>query len=332
MANAFPAAYLEAEIGGQVQQFALAPDRGLRIGRSEKNDVVLNDDLTSRGHAMIQQSGDGLYYVTDLGSSNGTFVNGNRISAPAMLRSADRVGIGHHEFIFHQPMLVDYPAPARSDGMESTNILFSQSLMTVLVADVRGFTGLSQRVDADTLSKLTGFLFRQTGKALQARGAWAQKYIGDAVMAVWLHQRREPELCDLIAVFEGIEQLARITGALQAHFGLAAPVRFGAGINTGWAALGNVGSIASSDYTALGETVNRAFRLESCTKGISRDLAIGQGTYDILKRAAPMDKYFAPVTVRLKGYEDETTVYAADFACLPALLGALREAPTLPHE
>ena len=322
--SVLPVAYLEAEIGGQVLQFSLATDHVLHIGRSDRSDLVLNDDLASRSHAMLQQSGDGLVYIADLGSSNGTFVNSVRISTPIILHPGDRIGVGHHEFIFHQNMPLDYPGTEQPDGLPSTNILVVQSLITVLVADIRDFTGLSQRMDTAKLSKLAGTLFRETGKALQAHGAWTQKEIGDAVMAVWLHNRREPEPSDLIAVLEGLARLASIAASLQARFDLAAPVRFGAGINTGWASVGNIGSIASSDYTALGETVNRAFRLESSTKEICRDLVIGQGTLDYLSRVAPMEAHFTAVTVQLKGYSESTTAYTADFASLPVLLESLR--------
>jgi adenylate cyclase len=323
MSKAFPEAYLEAEIDGQLQHFALHPGCIVRIGRNKSFEVVLNDDLASRNHAMLQQAGDGYFYITDLGSSNGTFVNGTRICVPAILRDGDHLRVGNHEFAFHQPASAAADRE-KSETMPSTNILFSQCLITVLVADIRDFTGLSQQIDARTLSMLTGTLFHETGKALQTRGAATQKYIGDAVMAVWVHQQPDQELGDILSIFEGLQELTGIAAGLQARFNLSAPVSFGAGLNTGWASLGNVGSIASADYTALGETVNRAFRLESSTREIARDIAIGRGAYVQLARAADMDSYFTPATVHLKGYHEPETVYAADFSCLPSLLDALR--------
>jgi adenylate cyclase len=327
MTNASSTAYLEGAIGGEVMQFSLAIDHALHIGRSDKNEVVLDDDFTSRSHAMVQHSGEGLFYITDLGSRNGTLVNGARISTPVILRPGDRIVVGVHEFVFRQNTVIDYPA-AQSDELKSTNVLFARSLITVLVADIRDFTGLSQRIDAAKLSAMAGCFFRETGKVLHVKGAWAQKYIGDAVMAVWRHQRREPELCDIIAVLEGLSGLAETASGLQLQFDLAEPVRFGAAIHTGWASVGNAGSIVSSDYTALGETVNRTFRLESSTRTIGHDIAAGQNTYDFLDRFAPMDAFFTPITVGLKGYDAPTTVYAADLVSLPKLLSVLRPSLT----
>jgi len=315
-------AFLEAKISGEIRRFPLENERAFRIGRSDKNDIVLSDDLASRSHAMLQQSGDGTVYLTDLGSSNGTFVNGVRVSAPVILRPRDQVRIGNHEFVFHQELGTE-PQSEELDELQSTNIFLAQSLITVFVADIRDFTGWGRRVDAETLSRMTGKLFREAGRVLHARGAWAQKYIGDAIMAVWLHKRREPDLEEFIAVFEALARLTELVDGLQAHFDLDAPVRFGVGINSGWASVGNVGSIAASDYTALGDVVNRAFRLESATKEIPCDLAMGQGAYDFLRHFMDPSAVFEPRTVRLKGYDEPATAFVAKLPSLPEVLRIL---------
>ena len=326
MSSFLPAAHLEAEIDGQVRRFSLAGENIFRIGRSDKNNVILADDLASRNHAMLQRSEEGRFYITDLGSSNGTFVNGARICAPVILQPGDRIGIGNHEFSFHQEVLGQPPPIEEPDELQSTNILFAQSLITVLVADIRDFTGLARSLDASKLSMLTGAFFREAGKALHQRGAWAQKYIGDAVMAVWLHKKRAPEVRELAGVFESLSRLAAIAAGLQDRFELNTPIRIGAGINTGWASVGNVGSIASSDYTALGDVVNKAFRLESATKEIVCDLAVGQGTFDFLSGAIDAAPFFHARTVRLKGYEEPATAYSSQLSSLPGVLEALLRA------
>jgi len=321
------AAYLEAEVDGEILRFPLAGEHIFQIGRSDKNHVVLADDLASRHHAMLQRSEGGRFYITDLGSSNGTFVNGARISAPVILRPGDRIGIGNHELRFHQEADPQPPPVAEPDELKSTNLLFRESLITVLVADIRDFTRLAQRMDTSKLSMLTGTFFREAGKALQERGAWAQKYIGDAVMAVWLHKKRAPELREMIAVFDSLLQVATIAAGLQPQFDLNAPICIGAGINTGWASVGNVGSIASSDYTALGDVVNKAFRLESATKEIPCDVALGQGTYDFIAGSIDSLPLFQYCTVRLKGYDEPAVAYGARLSSLPAVLEALQRTP-----
>jgi adenylate cyclase len=317
-------AYLRADIGGQAMRYSLATDRIIHIGRSETNDIVLRGDSASRRHAMLQYSeSEASFYIVDLGSRNGTFVNDARIAKPEVLRSGDRIRVGNTEFTYHQTNELENSTVRRREKSDSTNVVFEQSLITVLVADIRGFTTLSQRLDATILSEVTGTLFRETGKVLHALGAWEQKYIGDAVMAVWLHQKSEPELRDLIAVFQGLSKIAEIAAGLQPRFSLDAPVRFGAAINTGPAAVGNAGSIAFSDYTAVGETVNRAFRLESSTKEVSRDLLIGRRTHEFLNEITPLDAYFTPYMIKLKSYDEPVKAYGTDLPSLPGLIASL---------
>jgi adenylate cyclase len=319
-----PAAYLEVEIDGRVCQFPLAGDRILRIGRSDKNNVVLSEDPVSRNHAMLQCSDQGLFYITDCGSRNGTFVNGARAVAPVILCAGDQIRIGSHEFTFHQELAAEHPSEEEPEKQPSTNAVFALALITVLVIDIRDFTALAQRVEASKLSQVTGTLFREAGQALQVRGAWAQKYIGDAVMAVWLHKNPAPEPRELAAVFDGLSCLARVASGLQRQFELDAPIRIGAGINSGWASVGNVGSIASSDYTALGDVVNMAFRLESATKEMACDLALGQTAYEFLASFMDARHLFQKRVIKVKGYEEPATVFSAGLSSLPALLEGLQ--------
>ena len=187
-----------------------------------------------------------------------------------------------------------------------------------MVADIRGFTALAQRLNPETLPKITGALFREAGNVLRNRGAWGQKYIGDAVMAVWLHaDSAEREIVDIMAA---LASLADIAAGLQSQFRLEQPIRIGVGLSSGVASLGNQGSAAAPDFTALGDTVNRAFRLESATKDVGWDVALGQDTYGLIGSLASVRDIFQPRMLQLKGYAEPVTAWGARFdALLPAL-------------
>jgi adenylate cyclase len=316
------AAYLRGAWQGHEQRLALA--QVCRIGRSEGNEVVLVNDSISRNHAMLYEAEPGVYYINDMGSSNGTFVNGARVAAPVQLRHGDAISIGPAEFHFEQEHAVA-PNPARAFG--STSIVITEKTITVLVADIRDFTGMTQRVDPATLPLITGTLFRESGQALQERGAWAQKYIGDAVMAVWAHSG-PPGTAEVLNVLEAACQVAEIAAGLQSRLGLKEPIRLGAGINTGLAVLGNVGSVAAADHTALGETVNRAFRLESMTRQIESDVVLGESTYRKISAAPALAALFQSHPMNLKGYATPVTAYAARFSELAPGLAAFQSAAT----
>lgn len=308
MSHTSPIPYLLTTINGESAKFPIPADSALRIGRSESVEVVLDNESVSRRHALLQRTDKNLCYITDLGSRNGTYVNQKRVTSPVILRPDDRITIGNFTLIFCQESADS--VRDSSGRFPTTTLLFAPKLITVMVADIRDFTGLTRHVEPDMLSTITGTLFRKAGKALQERGTWAQKYIGDAVMAVWLHGEVAPRKAELHAIFDALLQLTAIADSLQSTLGLDAPIRLGVGINTGLAMVGNAGSIAVSDYTALGEVVNHAFRLESATRDLGCDLALGQGTYDFL--APSIDPgVFRVCTTMLKGYEESTTVYTA---------------------
>jgi adenylate cyclase len=321
------ATYLEVEIDGRMRQLPLVGDGIFRIGRADTNDVPLNNDLVSRNHAMVQGSGFGLFYITDCGSRNGTFVNDGRATSPVILRPGDRIQIGTYEFTFHQDVVVKPPPATAAEKQQSTSVMFAWSPITVLVVDIRDFTGLTQRLEAPKLLQVTGTLFRLAGRLLQDRGAWAQKYIGDAVMAVWRHKKQGADARELAAILDGLDRMFGIANDLQRQFGLNEPIRIGAGINSGGALIGNMGSLAFSDYTAWGDVVNKAFRLESATKELGCDLVLGQETYQLLASSIESARFFQRRVVKLKGYDEPATVFSGHFSVLPGVIEDLGRDP-----
>ncbi len=288
-----------------------------RVGRSEDNDIVLDDHLTLRNHALVY-SGDGRdYYINDLGSSNGTTVNQVRVAIPTLLHNGDKIQIGNSELIFGQPVLRQQRTV---HTLGATSVHISQKLVTVLVMNIRGFTTLARRINARTLSDLTGALVRESGSVLHRHGSAAQKHIGDAVMAIWDHGGAA-KAADVFGIFTAVSGIAEIARGLQPRFGLDTEVRLGAGVNTGQASVGNLGSVAASDYTALGDTVNLAFRLESASKEAGLDLLLGRETQQLAALHAPaLATILEPRLVVLKGYDSRVNAYGTSFRALRASL------------
>jgi adenylate cyclase len=106
-------------------------------------------------------------------------------------------------------------------------------------------------------------------------------------------------------------ELAAISANLAAEFPLPWPIQIGAGLNTGMAALGNAGGGELDDFTAMGDTVNAAFRIESSTKEMGVDLALGPATFDALRSRYQPEQYFQQSLVSLKGYSAPMEVWGA---------------------
>ena len=151
-------AFFEAEVNGRKLEVRLA--EVCRLGRDDANDLVLDLASVSRNHALVYSLEAGIYYINDLNSFNGTFVNGSRVSAPTLLKDGDAITLGTCEVRFRQQQ-APRPAPAPAKNLNPTSVLLAPKLITVLVADIRGFTVLAQRLDPETLPKITGTLFRE---------------------------------------------------------------------------------------------------------------------------------------------------------------------------
>ena len=87
----------------------------LFIGREQNNDIIINDPEVSRRHAQLFSKG-GSYTIEDLGSTNGTCVNGQRITGPTVLRGGETINFGEHIILVFEGLTVDLEATVVSSG------------------------------------------------------------------------------------------------------------------------------------------------------------------------------------------------------------------------
>jgi adenylate cyclase len=166
-------------------------------------------------------------------------------------------------------------------------------------------------------------LFHQTGELLKRKGSWAQKYIGDAVMAFWVHGDQKGTPKEIRLLFESLAEIRKIIDRLNAETTLPRPLAFGAGVNSGMAVTGNMGSAAVSDHTAMGDAVNKAFRLESASKEVGREIVIGPSTFALIDVPVDVAEAFSTHSVLLKGYDEPEEVRALGLEDLERLVAAL---------
>lgn len=311
-----PYVVLNTESGNR--QLSLAGNNCWTVGRSDDNNLVLPDRWISRNHAMIQVMETGEFYLIDLGSRNGSFVNGRRVSVPVTLRDGDHLTFGQTELQFYCPgnTTAALVHPHGGTELTATATLHLRRLISVMVVDIRDFTVMTRQIDEKVLSESIGTWFRCAGEIIGRYGSWVDKYIGDAVMAVWIHGAEAVDPQEMRNIMQAIDALAKMTSQLHKQFPLPFPLRIGAGLNTGYAMVGNTGTGDRPDYTAIGDTVNSAFRFESSTKQLGLDVAIGETTYNYLARMAGTDGFFHRYTVNMKGYETPIVTYATTFSDL----------------
>ena len=301
------------------------------FGRSNDNTIVIPDRWISRNHIMLQSTENREFYLIDLGSRNGTFKNGRRVSIPETLKDDDRITIGKTELEFHLPKIErnTQHGRTRSEGDSLTSVLHVRCLMSVMVIDIRGYTVLARQLEESTLSCLIGSWFREAGKIIRNYGSWVDKYIGDALMAIWFHRQEQVAKEEVTEIFRAIYDLYQMTSDLSDQYPLPFKLRIGAGLNTGYAMVGNTGSGDRPDYTAIGDTVNAAFRLETATKQVGLDLVLGETTYQSLTAMPEIQAKFQKHTVNLKGYDNAQTIYGINFQDLEEILPQIPLAESL---
>ncbi len=178
--------------------------------------------------------------------------------------------------------------------------------VTILFSDIRSFTTLSESLQPEELVKLLNdYLSPMTRIVLEERGT-LDKYIGDAVMAIFnapLDVSDHPEHACRSA-FKMIEKLAELN---QKFSSAALPViDIGIGINTGVAIVGNMGADIRFDYTAIGDNVNLASRLEGLNKYYGTHILVSAATKE---RSGGSFVFREVDLVRVKGKNEPVAVY-----------------------
>ena len=167
---------------------------------------------------------------------------------------------------------------------------------TFLFTDVRGFTSLSERLEPEKVAEIMNKALTIQADAVKKHGGMVDKYIGDAMMAIF---NAPMDLADHET--KAIKTALEIKKNMQeADLG----IEIGIGINTGEAVIGNMGSDTRFDYTAIGDAVNLAARLESSTKEVGEDIVIGHST--AINSTMPT-VFLDPIHV--KGKEKEIIIY-----------------------
>ena len=154
--------------------------------------------------------------------------------------------------------------------------------MTIMFCDIRGFTSLSEKLDAESLTQFMNSFLSPMTEIITERKGTIDKYIGDCIMAFWNAPLDDPDhVKNAVQAAQAMRRkLVELNGLWQAEadYRVFLPVQIGIGINTGECVVGNFGSLQHFDYSLLGDPVNLASRLEGLGKVYGIDLVIGEET------------------------------------------------------
>ncbi len=168
------------------------------------------------------------------------------------------------------------------EGVGSLALGGSVREIAVLFVDIRGFTALSERLSPEKVVLILNRYLALASECVEKNGGTLDKFVGDAAMAFWGAPltSRDPVYQAARTAVEIVEGARKLSEELKSETGEALQV--GVGVHWGPAVVGNMGSLRRMDYTAIGDTVNTAARLESNAPGgviyISRAVADALGS------------------------------------------------------
>lgn len=217
-------------------------------------------------------------------------------------------------------MFDQYVPPAHIDAMlenpEAYTFSGESREMTVLFADIRDFTSVSESLSATELKQLLNEFFTPVTAIIFDNNGTVDKYVGDMVMAFWgapLEDKnhRSNAVSAGLSILEKVEQLRE-----EFHAKGFPAINIGIGINTGMMNVGDMGSVYRRAYTVLGDAVNLGSRLEGLTKFYGLKFLIGEDTYEGL------DDYVCRLIDKVKVKGKDLAINAYEPLCLKSAASA----------
>lgn len=276
MQSSLDSAWLEDDNGESIAFMG-----SFSIGRSPDNLLVLTSEGVSRSHALIQCREAENYFLVDLGSRNGTWLNDRRILEPVLLRDQDQIVIDIHRFVFHQTGAGQALAQNRSTVSAPRHV--HERPFWLLIADIEGFTRLSCQLSGGALADLVADWLAVCRAIVEPAGGRINKYLGDGFFAVW--NDTDGSHC---RVKTALEELLRVRRT--------PPFRMA--LHRGEVYVG--GSPILSEESFVGRDVNFVFRMEKLAADLGVRLLLSEAA---ASRISPESEILEITAAEIKGFE-----------------------------
>lgn len=178
--------------------------------------------------------------------------------------------------------------------------------ITVLFADIRNFTSISENMDADSVTKILNEYFSALVPIIEEYGGVLNKFMGDAVLAIFGEPKRSDNHA-LDAVKCAFKMLRKVKHLQDMWMDEGKPkIEIGIGVSSGEAFIGNIGSNDRLEYTVIGDTVNTASRIENYNKVYKTNFLISEETYKRVKNKVDV---ITINNVMIRGKASKMTIY-----------------------
>jgi adenylate cyclase len=274
-------------------------------GVDEGRRIIVNNPTVSRDHAAISFSGLQLT-ITDT-SINGTWVNDVRVAAGSskQLMDGDVIRVGKIFIYVRCPGITPVEEHDESLAMY-TQLTTRMTTVTHLVADVRGFSTMSQTRNSNEIYSLMKVIFEKFSAIVHENNGTIKDFAGDAVFAFWDHNRdprKEQAVLACKSALKQAQSLNQIRTELSPSDPLVASLKLGWGVTTGAVTMSHYGSRVA-DLALVGDSTNLAFRLSGlANKDLPSEVVICSNTAALVRDALPVED-LGMISVRGRsGYE-----------------------------
>ena len=158
---------------------------------------------------------------------------------------------------------------------------------TVMFADIRGFTAISEQIEPRVVVEGLNTYFTEMTRAISLSGGYVNKYMGDGILAIFGAPDYSPHEGALAGVWGAVKMLKAVDRLNKSGLPRGFPkIKIGIGIHSGEAIVGNIGCMQKMDYSIIGDTVNTASRIEELTKEYGIPLLMSESAYIQIKGVA----------------------------------------------
>jgi adenylate cyclase len=254
-------------------------------------------------HTAVEAIGSGKFETRLESSSQDEFgAVAKAINAMAAgLGERDRVKSAFARYVSHQVM--DSILDSKVDNLRG-----DRRRISVLFCDIRGFTTISEGLSPEKVVQLLNEYFEKMVEVVFRNKGTLDKFIGDGMMVIF-GAPEDDDYQEEHALKTAIEMQSELRSLAEKWRPEGLNLRIGIGINSGPAIVGNIGSSRRMEYTAIGDTVNLASRLESATKELGVGILISEYTYNALRGSFRFKNMGA---VQVKGRTDPVLAYSVE--------------------
>ena len=257
-----PEAWLERQSGERIMI-----QGSCFIGRSATSTVMLPSEKVSRRHAMIQTQNQE-YWLVDLGSANGTYLNGRRVGQPCRLDEGNQITIADFHFVFRSNATAQRGRRGETATGGETFVVIRSGACWMLVADIISSTQMTQRLAPEEAPRVTGRWLLECKQAIEDNEGTINKFLGDGFFAYWMDE----DGSKAVPVEKAMRALQTMQQKSEPPFRVV--------VHHGKVSIGGGGSMG--EESLIGQEVNFVFRMEKVAGTLAHNFLVSEAASKLL--------------------------------------------------